>query len=147
MAPCGTRFRGAASGTGQSIVARPGRRGQNAARVGGRLARRLSLLFLVLDVPDDVGDVLVALLLLLDEGGVVHRLVLELDLLFAALGRLAFVLVGLLALRLRVGLLERNEFGLLCLRRHHLFLRRGRRAGGDRGGRLRTGARADRREL
>src|SRR5262245_42171690 len=101
---------------------------------------KLPLLLLVLDVPDDVGDVLVALLLLLDEGGVVHGLVLELALLLGALGRVA--LGGLLALGLGVGFLERDELGIRRLRRYHLLLR-------SHGPRrlLRTPARADRRQL
>src|SRR5712691_7815844 len=104
-------------------------------RAAARSGRRpRSGLLLVLDVADDVGDVLVAFLLLLDEGSVVHALVLELDLFLGALGCLA--LGRLLALGLRVSLLERNELGLGGLRRHHLFLRRGRR-GACRGGGLR----------
>src|SRR5262249_18428953 len=78
-----------------------------------------SRFLLVVAVPDDVGDVLVALLLLLDEGGVVHALVFDLHLFLGTLGRLAFG--GLLALGLCVRFLERDEFGLGGLRRHHLF--------------------------
>src|SRR5215472_5502653 len=73
-----------------------------------------SRFLLVLDVADDIGHVLVAFLLLLDEGGVVHLLVLELDLVLAALGR---PFRRLLALGLGVRLLQRDEFGLLGLRR------------------------------
>src|SRR6516162_2376212 len=83
-----------------------------------------SRLLLVVAVPNDVGDVLVALLLLVDEGGVVHALVFDLDLFLGALGRLAFG--RLLALGLRVRFLERDEFGLGGLRRRHLFFRRRR---------------------
>src|SRR5262249_59321054 len=90
-----------------------------------------SRFLLVVAVPDDVGDVLVALLLLLDEGGVVHALVFDLDLLLGALGRLA--LRRLLALGLCVRFLERDEFGLGGLRRHHLFLRRRRGSMGSGG--------------
>src|SRR5262249_10641034 len=69
-----------------------------------------SRFLLVVAVPDDVGDVLVALLLLLDEGGVVHALVFDLHLLLlGALGRLA--LRRLLALGLGVRFLEPAEFG------------------------------------
>src|SRR5262245_5976575 len=91
--------------------------------------RPASAFLLVVDVADDVGDVLVALLLLLDEGGVVHALVFfDLDLLLGPLGRLG--LIRLLALGLRVRLLERHELGVGDLRCHHLFFRcgRGRRA-------------------
>src|SRR5215472_15977938 len=72
-----------------------------------------SSFLLVLHVADDIGHVLVAFLLLLDEGGVVHGLVLELDVLVAALDRLAF---RLLTLGLRIRLLERDELSLLALR-------------------------------
>src|SRR5262249_32896974 len=104
-----------------------------------------SRFLLVVAVPDDIGDVLVALLLLLDEGGVVHALVFDLHLFLGTLGRLA--LGGLLALGLGVRFLERDEFGLGGLRRHHLFFRR-RRGGGVGSGRgLRSRPRVDRREL
>src|SRR5262245_3007501 len=106
-----------------------------------------SAFLLVVDVADDVGDVLVALLLLLDEGGVVHALVFELDLLFLGpLGRLG--LARLLALGLRVRLLERHELGVGDLRCHHLFFRRGRRRGSACGRRrVRPRARAHRDDL
>ena len=52
------------------------------------------------------------------------RLVLELDLV-GALHRLG---IALLALGLGVGVLERDEFGLLRLGQHHLFFRRLRRS-------------------
>src|SRR5258705_13601241 len=71
-------------------------------------------LLLVVDVPDDIGDVLVSLLLLLDEGRVVHALVLDLDVVLGPLDRLA--LAGLLALGFGVRFLERNELGLGRLR-------------------------------
>ncbi len=95
----------------------------------GRSERRgrSSAFLLVVDVADDVGHVFVAFLGLLDEGGIVHALIVfELDLVLGAFRGLA--LARLLALRLRVGLFERHEFGLGGLRRHHLFL--GRCCGG-----------------
>ena len=69
------------------------------------------------------------LFLLLDEGGVVDRLVVDLDIVVAG-DRV--IVRDLLALRLGVGLLERNEFGVLRLRHHRLFL--DRRCGGARPG-------------
>src|SRR5262249_48391855 len=96
---------------------------QNEACGDSRLKPTSSLL-LVVAVPDDVGDVLVALLLLLDEGVVVHALVFDLHVFLGALDRLA--LGRLLALGLCVRFLERDEFGLGGLRRHHLFFRRRR---------------------
>src|SRR5208337_1726466 len=96
----------------------PQGRGRRDDRAG--LPRRNLLgLLLVVHVADDVGHVLVALFLFLDEGGVVHPLVFQLDLLFGSLDRLPF---GLLALGFGVGFLKRNEFGLGGLRRNHLFL-------------------------
>src|SRR5262245_6991893 len=87
------------------------------AATGGR---RSSRLLFVLDVADDVGHVLVAFLLLLDEGGIVHALiVLDLDLVVAAFGRLA--IAGLLALALGIRLLERDELGVGGLRCHRRF--------------------------
>ena len=62
-----------------------------------------SSLLLVVDVADDVGDVLVAFLLLFNEGGVVQTLVFELDLILGAFDRLA--IGGLLALSLGIGVL------------------------------------------
>src|SRR5262249_46567244 len=122
----------------------PPRPDQDEARRSSRL-KPTSRLLLVVAVPDDVGDVLVALLLLLDEGVVVHALVLDLHVFLGALDRLA--LGRLLALGLRVRFLERDEFGLGGLRRHHLFFRR-RRSNMDGGGRgLRSRPRVDRREL
>jgi hypothetical protein len=73
-----------------------------------------SSLLLVVDVPDDVGDVLVAFLLLFDESGVVQSLVFELDLVLGAFDRLA--IGGLLTLGFGVRVLERNKFGLCGLR-------------------------------
>ena len=59
------------------------------------------------------------LLLLLDQRGIVDRLVVDLDVVVAGDG----VGVGdLLARRLGVGLLERNEFGVLRLRHQGLVL-------------------------
>src|SRR6516165_6839494 len=103
-----------------------------------------SRFLLVVAAPDDVGDVLVAFLLLLDEGGVVHALVFDLHLFLGALGRLAFG--RLLALGLRVRFLKRDEFGLRGLRRHHLFFRRRRRSAGSGDG-LRSRPRVHRRDL
>src|SRR5262252_1164337 len=111
---------------------------------GSSRLKPASRFLLVVAVPDDVGDVLVALLLLLDEGGVVHALVFDLHLFLGALGRLAFG--GLLALGLRVRFLERDEFGLRGLRRHHLFFRRRRRSAGSGHG-LRSRPRVHRRDL
>ena len=66
-----------------------------------------------------------------------NALVLELDVVLGALDRLA--LAGLLALGLRVRFLERDEFGLGGLRRHHLFLGAGAAARAATGsGRLRA---------
>ena len=78
---------------------------------------------------------------LLDEGGIVHRLVVDLDIVVA---RDRLVAGDLLALRLGVGVLERNEFGVLRLRHHRLgFLDRrggGARAAGSGRGRVVTAA-------
>src|SRR5262245_66589617 len=75
----------------------------------------VSALLLVLDVADDVGHVLVAFLLLLDEGRVVHALiVLDLHVLLAALRRLGRLLLATGGLG--VGILERDELGLGGLR-------------------------------
>src|SRR5262249_44352795 len=98
---------------------------------------------LVVAVADNVGDVLVPLLLLLDEGSVVHALVFDLHILFAALGRLAFW--RLLALRLGIRLFQRAEFSLPRLRRHRLFFSRGGGIGNGR--RFGPRPRSDRREL
>ena len=97
----------------------------------------ISSLLLVLDVADDVGDVLVALLLFFDEGRIVERLI-DLDvLLFGTLDR--FAVNRFLSRRLRIRLFELNELGLGGLRRHRLFAGgRRRRAGG---GRIRTSTR------
>src|SRR4029077_12967768 len=98
---------------------------------------------LVVDVADNVGDVLVALLLLLDEGGVVHALVFKLHILFAALFRLAFR--RLLALRLGIRLFQGDEFSLGGLRRRHLFF--SRRGGSGNGRGFRPRPRGDRGKL
>src|SRR6516165_6964837 len=116
----------------------------------GRNTRRepASRFLLVVAVPDDVGDVLVTLLLLFDEGGVVHALVFDLHLFLGFLGALGRLALGrLLALGLRVRLLERDEFGLGGLRRHHLFFRRRRRSVGSGGHGLRSRPRVHRRDL
>src|SRR5262249_26717502 len=113
-------------------------RDQNKAR-----AAPISGFLLVVAVADNVGDVLVPLLLLLDEGGVVHALVFELHILFATLRRFAFR--RLLTLRLGIRLFERDEFSLGGLRRHHLFFSRGGGIGSGRG--FGPRARGDRREL
>src|SRR5262249_38871291 len=93
------------------------------------------------------GDVLVALLLLLDEGGVVHALVFDLHLFLGALALARLALGRLLALGLRVRFLERDEFGVRGLRRHHLFFRRRRRSVGSGGHGLRSRPRVHRRDL
>src|SRR6266478_4645975 len=143
MAPRGTRCRDDRVRTLKSIViSRPCRDQEKSCR--SRRREPASRFLLVVAVPDDVGDVLVALLLLLDEGGVVDALVFDLDLFLAALGRLA--LGRLLALGLRVRFLERDEFGLRGLRRHHLFFRRRRRSAGSGHG-LRSRPRVHRRDL
>ena len=68
---------------------------------------------------------------LLDESGIVHRLVIDLDIVVV---RDRLVAGGLLALRLGVGVLERNKLRVRRLRHHRLgFLDR-------RGGRARSGA-------
>jgi hypothetical protein len=78
--------------------------------------RPSSGLLLVLDIAaDDFGHVGVLLLGLLDEGGIVEALVIELDVLLA-LDRLARGL--LLALRLGIGLFKGDELGLRGLRDH-----------------------------
>src|SRR5262245_52397175 len=136
MAPRGTRCRDQSRPKLKSNVTSRARRDQEKA---SRPPPSLRLL-LVLAVPDDIAHVLVALFLLLDEGGIVHALVLELHPLLGALGRLAFGL--LLALSFGIRLLERDEFSLGGLRRHHLFFRRGRD-----GRSVRTCAGSDRRKL
>src|SRR4051794_30326154 len=100
---------------------------------------QVSSLFLVGHVADDVGDVLVTLLLLLDEGRIVKGLI-DLDVV-AALG--PFALGALLALRLGIGFLKRDEFGVRRLRHDGILLNR-RRLGT--GGFRPTQARADRGE-
>src|SRR3954464_2559652 len=99
---------------------------------------QVSSLFLVGHVADDVGDVLVTLLLLLDEGRIVKGLI-DLDVV-AALGY--FALGALLALRLGIGFLERDEFGVRRLRHDRILLNRRLGTGGFRP----TRARADRGE-
>src|SRR5258705_11717482 len=99
MAPRGTRGQENRVRTLFRILISLERRDQPVpCRVGRPLP--VSGLLLVLDVPNDVGDVVVALLLLLDEGGVVQGLVLELDLVLGPLDRLA--IRRLFALGLRV---------------------------------------------
>src|SRR5436190_18272508 len=98
----------------------PRRNEHHEVRRRTRLPSRLLLLFAL---ADDVGDILVALFLLLDQRGVVEALI-DLDIVFRALGPLG---AGLLALRLGVGILERDEFGVRRLRRHGLLFARGDR--------------------
>src|SRR5689334_17521013 len=97
-----------------------------------------SSLFLVLDVAaDDLGDVGVLFLGLLDEGRIVLGALHLLDLDVLDLGPVRRLLG---AFGFRVGLLERDEFGLLRLRELRLRRLRGGRA--RRGsGRVRTAAR------
>ena len=80
-----------------------------------------------------IGDIGILLLGLLDEGGVVEGLVVEGDILIAFGRRVAGFL---LALRLRVGLFQGNEFGVPGLG-HHRFDR------ARDGPRFRSGARGD----
>ena len=78
--------------------------------------------------------------LLLDERGIVDGLVIDLDVVVV---RDRVGVGDLLALRLGVGVLERNEFGVLRLRHHRLFLDRrggGARAAGSGRGRAVTAA-------
>src|SRR6266516_2095233 len=80
-------------------------------------------LLLVVHVSDNVGDVLVAFLLLLDEGGVVQARVLEfylfLGFFLGFLGASDHIAIGgHLALGFRVRFLERHEFGIGDFRRH-----------------------------
>src|SRR3569833_1223293 len=107
-----------------------------------RSRRKSALLFLLDRLADDVGDVVIAFFFFLDEGGVVEALV-DLDVfLFGCLGLGAGDRGLLLALLLRLGVLERHEFGFRRLWRHLDFLghRRARGLGPrttDRGGRNR----------
>src|SRR6266536_6546398 len=96
-------------------------------------------LLLVVHVSDNVGDVLVAFLLLLDEGGVVQARVLEfylfLGFFLGFLGASDHIAIGgHLALGFRVRFLERHEFGICDFRRHYFFFSCGldcaRRGGG-----------------
>src|SRR5689334_21282500 len=85
--------------------------------------RPVSRLFVVLTLADDIGDVVVGLFLLLDEGCIVHALI-DLDVVLGSFGPFG----ALLALRLGVSILERDELSVLGLRHHGLFLTRCRRA-------------------
>src|SRR5215813_11084241 len=85
--------------------------------------RSVSRLFVILTLADDIGDVVVGLFLLLDEGGIVQALI-DLDVVLGPFGRLS----ALLALRLGVSILERHELSLLGLRHNGLFLTSSRRA-------------------
>ena len=98
-----------------------------------------SSLLLVVHVSDNVGDVLVAFLLLLDEGGVVQARVLEFYLFpgffLGFLGASDHIAIGgHLALGFRVRFLERHEFGIGDFWRHDFFFSCGldcaRRGGG-----------------
>src|SRR5215203_4196320 len=89
-----------------------------------------SSLFLVRHIADDVGDVLVPLLLLLDEGGIINGLI-DLNVL-GALDDFAFAV--LLSLRLGIRILERHEFGVRGLRYDRFFLGRSLSAGSNRFG-------------
>src|SRR5215207_7535268 len=99
MAPC--RTLGIAR-PGQSwTVTAPAQADQDgSSRAESGYAASLRLL-LVLDVADNVGDVLVAFLLLLNESGVVDRLIFELDIVVTGFGR--FRLADFLSLCFRVG--------------------------------------------
>src|SRR5215813_11148489 len=81
--------------------------------------RSVSRLFVILTLADDIGDVIVGLFLLLDEGGIVHALI-DLDIVLAPFGHFR----ALLALRLGVSILERHKLSVLGLRHHGLFLTR-----------------------
>src|SRR6266567_9647238 len=96
-----------------------------------------SSLLLVVHVSDNVGDVLVAFLLLLDEGGVVQARVLDLfpGFFLGFLGASDHIAIGgHLALGFRVRFLERHEFGIGDFWRHDFFFSCGldcaRRGGG-----------------
>src|SRR5260221_12056443 len=93
-------------------------------------------LLLVVHVPDNVGNVLVAVLLLLDKGGVAQGRALEFYLFLGfVLGALDhFAIGGLLALSFPVRFFERHEFGIGDIRRPDFLFSRGldctRRGGG-----------------
>src|SRR5258708_12714294 len=80
-------------------------------------------LLLVVHVPDNVGNVLVVVLLLLDKGGVAQGRALEFYLFLGfVLGALDHFAIGnLLALSFRVRFLERHEFGIADFLRHPSF--------------------------
>src|SRR5262245_65063193 len=96
--------------------------------------RLLCLLVVLATFTDNIGDVVVALLLLLDEGRLLGLLDLEIVLALRGNG------LALLALGLGIGLFERNQLGVLGLRDllNLLGLRR-RGCGSGRGGGSRYG--------
>src|SRR5436190_21315018 len=99
MAPSVTRMVQALACTSRVIKVLP------ASPIGPAAAPESLGLLLVLHVADDIGDVLVAFLLLLDECRIIQGLVFELH--FLILGDLdRFALDRLLALGLGIGLLE-----------------------------------------